>query len=198
MGCNSSENRFSSPSSHEINVDPISPSHSSKNNAQKPKNVILVGDTLVGKTSIVNAFKKDSFNVCVPATIVADINFFQFETKDGQVLMRIYDTAGQEKYLSLTVSYFRDSDLALLVFDITDTETYNNLPKWISHIRGLSPNVKIILIGNKIDLESSRAVFTENSEAFAESNNVENFLEVSAKTNDGILDLFESLIELAQ
>ncbi len=99
-----------------------------------------------------------------------------------QIKLQIWDTAGQESFRSITRSYYRDAAGALLVYDITRRETFNHLERWLEEARqNGNPNMSIMLIGNKSDLEHRRAVSTKEGEVFASSNRLI-FLETSAKS----------------
>lgn len=101
---------------------------------------------------------------------------------DTQVKLQIWDTAGQESFRSITRSYYRGAAGALLVYDITRRDTFQHLSRWLEEAKQhAQPNMVILLIGNKNDLEHKRAVSTEEGRAFAEANGLL-FLETSAKT----------------
>ena len=101
---------------------------------------------------------------------------------DKNIKLQIWDTAGQESFKSITRSYYRGAAGALLVYDITRKETFNHLTRWLEEVRqNGNPDIMIMLIGNKADLDSRRQVSTEEGERFAKENGLI-FLETSAKT----------------
>ncbi|KAI8377637.1 ras family-domain-containing protein [Radiomyces spectabilis] len=109
---------------------------------------------------------------------------------DQQIKLQIWDTAGQESFRTITRSYYRGAAGALLVYDITRRETFENLPTWLEDIRQhANPNTVIMVIGNKSDLESKRQVSTEEGERFARENDLF-FLEASAKSAENVEDAF--------
>jgi len=107
-----------------------------------------------------------------------------------QVKLQIWDTAGQEKFRSITRSYYRGAAAALLVYDITRRETFEHLTSWLEDcLKCSSPNIVIMLVGNKNDLEQNRAVTPEEGQAFAQKHGL-HFLETSAKTADNVDEAF--------
>lgn len=115
-------------------------------------------------------------------------------TIDGkQIKLQIWDTAGQESFRSITRSYYRGAAGALLVYDITRRETFNHLSSWLSDaLQHANPNMTIMLVGNKCDLEAKRAVSREEGEAYAKEHGLL-FLETSAKTAENVEEAFTSI-----
>ncbi len=112
-----------------------------------------------------------------------------------QIKLQIWDTAGQESFRSITRSYYRDAAGALLVYDITRRETFNHLERWLEEARqNGNPNMSIMLIGNKSDLEHRRAVSIKEGEMFAETNRLI-FLETSAKSANNVETAFVKTAE---
>ena len=154
--------------------------------------VILVGDSGVGKTSILKRFINGEFTEKMQCTI--DIEFKTKNLKIDKNLyanLKIFDTAGQEKYRALTKSYFRNADGVILVFDLTDENSFNRINKWINDINENSENVEIILVGNKADL-NDRQISKTKAENLANEKNYK-YIETSAKDGTNILLLFEEL-----
>ncbi|KAI8874493.1 ras-domain-containing protein, partial [Backusella circina FSU 941] len=117
---------------------------------------------------------------------------------DQQIKLQIWDTAGQESFRSITRSYYRGAAGALLVYDITRRDTFENLTTWLDDVRQhANPNTVIMLIGNKCDLESNRQVSREEAEAFAKEHNL-SFLETSAKSAENVEDAFLKTAEEIQ
>ena len=155
-------------------------------------NVILIGDSNVGKTSILKKFITGSFNQKIQCTI--DVEFSSKNLKIDKNLyaeLKIFDTAGQEKYRALTKSYYRNVNGVILVFDLTDENALIKLKSWMTDISENTANVEIILVGNKTDLKDRRISKTE-AENFAKENNYK-YIETSAKDGTNILLLFEEL-----
>ncbi|CAO3632201.1 unnamed protein product [Mucor hiemalis] len=126
-------------------------------------------------------------------TIFNSVGFgTRFITVNGQqIKLQIWDTAGQESFRSITRSYYRGAAGALLVYDITRRDTFENLPVWLEDVRQhANPNTVITLIGNKCDLEKHRQVSREEAEAFAKEHGLF-FLETSAKSAENVEEAFE-------
>ena len=119
--------------------------------------VIIIGDSGVGKTSILEAFNYKKISKSAKPTIGAEFTKKKVTLSDGtEVNLQLWDTAGQERFQSLCTSFYRGSDCCLLVFDISDRETYENLEKWkvaFQHTTGdQSQEIPIVVVGNKIDM----------------------------------------------
>ena len=109
--------------------------------------------------------------------------------------LQIWDTAGQERFKNITASYYRGGNGILVVYDITDRESFNNLNSWLIEIeKSANKNVYKILIGNKCDLEEKRAVTYQEGKDFADSNGMK-FIETSAKTCQQVNEAFETLTQ---
>ena len=117
------------------------------------------------------------------------------EIKGKKVKLQIWDTAGQERFKTILASYFRGANGILLIYDITDRESFESLTHWLNEIeKNANKNIKILLIGNNCDLEEQRQVSYQEGKDFALKNNM-NFLEVSVKDDINIKEAFELLIE---
>jgi len=156
---------------------------------------IIVGDTAVGKSCLLLQFTDKRFQPVHDLTIGVEFGSRTITIEDNQIKLQIWDTAGQEKFRSITRSYYRGAAGALLVYDITRRETFDHLQSWLEDCRRYSnQNIVIMLIGNKSDLENKRKVSKEEGEAFAKKHNL-TFLETSAKTAENVEAAF---IESAQ
>lgn len=159
--------------------------------------VVLVGNTQVGKTCIVDKLVTGTINNDVSPTIGASFLTFVIKRPQGPVRLHIWDTAGQEKFMSITSTYYRNANYALLCYDIADRNSFENLGRWLGDLKGNAPpDIKIILVGNKTDLEAHRQVSQEEAEKFQVDNDLIFYREVSALTGDGIRDLFVSIASL--
>jgi len=129
---------------------------------------IIVGDTAVGKSCLLLQFTDKRFQPVHDLTIGVEFGSRTVNIEGNQVKLQIWDTAGQEKFRSITRSYYRGTTGALLVYDITRRETFEHLTEWLEDCRKYSnPNMVIMLIGNKCDLEEKRAIPREEGEKFA-------------------------------
>jgi len=169
-----------------------------KKQAYSPKYVYklsLVGDGGVGKTSMVQRYVNGIFSEDYLATIGTFISKKEckFEELNTSVRFMIWDLAGQEQFKRIWPDYLTDTNTAIIVFDITNRTSFENVKKWYDIItRVASPNLILILAGNKIDLVSSRVISTEEGAKLAKELGVF-YMETSAKTNDRIDEVFEWL-----
>ena len=154
--------------------------------------VILVGDAYVGKTSIIKKFIDDAFSEKMVSTISIDFKVKNIKiNKNLYAELKIFDTAGQERYRSLANGYYKQADGIILVFDLTNENSFNRLNKWLSDIKDIKENVEIILVGNKSDL-IDRKINKTKAESWAKENGFR-YIETSAKDGSNILLLFEEL-----
>ena len=170
---------------------------SKKKNPITPKyKLIFLGDQNVGKSSILNRFLNDTFVEEYQATIGLDFQSKNVQIDNQDVHLLLYDTAGQEKFRSLIPMYTRDANIILLVYDITNKESFENLYVWLKDLTNININEVIVcIVGNKIDLTEKREVTNEEGQKFGEEHDFI-FQEVSAKTGDGFSELFyKSLFE---
>ncbi|XP_064937545.1 ras-related protein RABB1c-like [Musa acuminata AAA Group] len=151
---------------------------------------IIIGDTGVGKSSLLLQFTEKRFQHANGSTTNVEFAAKMITINDEPIKLKIWDTVGQETFRSITRSYYRDSAGALLVYDITRRETFNHLASWLEDLsEHAGANVTIMLIGNKCDLARRRAVGTEEGEQFAEDHGLY-FMETSAKTAQNVEEAF--------
>jgi small GTP-binding protein len=156
--------------------------------------ILTLGDTLVGKSSIVLRFSDNRFDDNQLATIGIDYKTKYIKVKDASVKVLLWDTAGQEKFRNIARQYYKGANGVLLIYDVCDRKSYERIGFWMDELKQNNKieQLYIILVGNKIDLEEKRVVTREEAEKYAEDNNI-NYIEVSAKTGEGILDLFNEV-----
>ena len=155
--------------------------------------VLMIGDSAVGKTSLVIRFDEDSFSTKFITTIGVDYRDKLVTIEDAPIKLQIWDTAGQERFRTITSSYYRGAHGIIVVYDTTDSETFEHVKTWLHEIdRYASENVNKLLVGNKSDLTSKRQVETESAKEFAESVNIP-FLETSAKNATNVEDAFMTM-----
>ena len=163
-----------------------------------PFRVIIVGDSSVGKTAISHRCVENVFYSEHVPTLGVDFKYCTFsadETGASQpIRLAVWDSAGQETFLSITQQFIRGADAAFLCYDITDTKSYQNaISNWRERIAGeKGGNIKIVLVGCKCDLEGMRAVSKSEAAAWASQNNVP-FFETSAKENQNVRPAFSFL-----
>ena len=157
--------------------------------------LILIGNSGVGKSCILQRYIKHKFEQTYKCTIGVDFLMKTIIVNGKTVKLQLWDTAGQEKYKSMVSSYYRGANVALIVFDVTNHKSFEALPNWIENYYKNGPEQKnIILIGNKKDLEEKREVTQEEAETFSETNNMIYF-ETSAKDGDNIDYVFNYTAE---
>ena len=151
---------------------------------------IIIGDSAVGKSNLLLKYAHNKFNEEYQATIGVEFGAKNVEINNKIYRIQIWDTAGQENFRSITRAYYKNSVCALVVYDITNKETFENVQTWIEDCKNQSPKtIFLVLIGNKCDLESSRQVTYEEGEELAKRNNML-FFETSALTGKNVEDAF--------
>lgn len=156
--------------------------------------VVLIGDSQVGKTSLVQRFVRSSFEKQQRSTIGAVFHTYERSYNGTDVVMQIWDTAGQEKYRSLGPIYYRNSVAGICVFDMTNKETLSGLEKWISEFRKQTNDPILYIVGNKIDIQDKITVTEEEAKAFSKSQNAK-LIFSSAKTGENVQEIFESIFQ---
>ncbi|KAG7444300.1 GTP binding protein [Guyanagaster necrorhizus] len=159
----------------------------------KRTKIVLLGDQSVGKTSLITRFMYDTFDNTYQATIGIDFLSKTMYLEDRTVRLQLWDTAGQERFRSLIPSYIRDSSVAIVVFDITNRQSFLSTTKWIDDVRSERGNdVIIVLVGNKADLSDKRQVTLEEATAKATQLDIL-FMETSAKAGHNVKSLFKKI-----
>ena len=157
--------------------------------------IVLIGDTSVGKTNILSKYLTDEFDPESKATVGVEFGTKNFKIENNIVKVQIWDTAGQERYRSITNAYYKGAKGALLVYDITNKKSFDNLDKWISDLKiNGDEKISIVLLGNKSDLESQRVITTEEGKNKAELFKFA-FMETSALNGSNIEKAFDELIK---
>jgi small GTP-binding protein len=156
--------------------------------------VVLIGNSQVGKTSLIHRFVRSSFEKQQKSTIGAVFHTYEQIWEGRQVIMQIWDTAGQEKYRSLGPIYYRNSAAGIAVFDLTSKETLPGLTTWIAEFKKYTENPLLFIVGNKLDLTDERQVTDEEAQEFAQAQGGTCFF-TSAKNGDGVKELFEKVFQ---
>ena len=155
--------------------------------------MVLLGEQSVGKTSLTLRFTNDTFIPDQPATIGAAFMSKTMQLEDETIKLEIWDTAGQERYRSLTPMYYRGARAALVVYDITNFNSFERAKSWIEELhRQAKPDIVIALAGNKCDDASNRLVTYDEAFILAEKNNLI-FFETSAKDGHNVDEMFKTI-----
>ena len=167
--------------------------------AEEPKDmltfkIIIIGNSGVGKTSITTSAVKNVFINDYKSTIGMEIFSLYLKVNDKPIKLQIWDTCGQEIYRSLIKNFYRNSSLAIIVYSIDKKNSFKDINLWIKEIRvNSSPDIKIVLIGNKSDLDKDRQVSYEEGKKYLDDEEVLKFFETSAKTGENIKKLFQEI-----
>jgi len=155
--------------------------------------LVLIGDSGVGKSCLLLRFADDTYTESHISTIGVDFKIRTIQLDGKTIKLQIWDTAGQERFRTITSSYYRGAHGIIVVYDTTDSETFEHVKTWLHEIdRYASENVNKLLVGNKSDLTSKRQVETESAKEFADSVTIP-FLETSAKNATNVEDAFMTM-----
>ena len=154
--------------------------------------IMLLGESQIGKTSFIQRYVKNNFNLSYITTVGIDFQLKQIKMNNKSIKLQIWDTAGQERFKNITKSYFHSSDGFIVGYDITSRLSCTNVSTWLNEINDNAPEeIQKILIGNKCDL-NEREVTTEEGQKLAEENGMK-FFETSAKNDINVKETFESI-----
>ncbi|KAH1106725.1 hypothetical protein J1N35_010493 [Gossypium stocksii] len=156
--------------------------------------VVLIGDSAVGKSQLLSRFTRNEFNIDSKATIGVEFQTKTLLIDHKSVKAQIWDTAGQERYRAVTSAYYRGAVGAMLVYDITKRQSFDHVAKWLEELRGhADKNIVIMLVGNKSDLASLRAVPIEDAKEFAQRESLF-FMETSALEATNVESAFLTVV----
>jgi len=156
--------------------------------------VVLIGDSGVGKSNLLSRFTRNEFNMESKSTIGVEFATRSVPCDGKTIKAQIWDTAGQERYRAITSAYYRGAVGALLVFDISKKQTFENVDRWLTELRDhADSNIVIMLVGNKCDLRPQRQVPTEEAAAFAEKHSL-SFIETSALDSTNVELAFQRIL----
>ncbi|KAK8957912.1 Ras-related protein RGP1 [Platanthera zijinensis] len=156
--------------------------------------VVLIGDSAVGKSQLLARFARNEFSLDSKATIGVEFQTRTLNIDHKTVKAQIWDTAGQERYRAVTSAYYRGAVGAMLVYDMTKRQSFDHVARWLEELRcHADKNIVIMLIGNKSDLSTLRAVPTEDAKEFAQRENLF-FLETSALESINVESAFLTVL----
>ena len=157
--------------------------------------LLLLGDMAVGKTSLMMRLTDDEFNLNIIGTAGIDLKKKTLNIEGEDVKVLIYDTAGHERFRLIAKSQYKGSNGIVLIYDITDRKTFDNVSKWMEDIKeNIDNKVEVMLVGNKIDKTNDRLVKSEEGQALSEKFGV-TFFETSAKTGEGVNSAFLNIVK---
>ncbi|EDO08297.2 GTP-binding protein Rab1_ypt1 [Babesia bovis T2Bo] len=155
--------------------------------------LVLIGDSGVGKSCVLLRFADDTFTDSYITTIGVDFRFRTIEVEGRRVKLQIWDTAGQERFRTITSAYYRGADAIIIVFDITDKLSFENVPSWLQEVEKFAPDgIHKLLIGNKSDQAQARDVDPSEIQEFSELHSTP-YVEISAKSGSNVEEAFVSV-----
>ena len=156
--------------------------------------IVIVGNSMVGKTKLLLRFVNDSFVQESKPTIGVEYFSKIMQAGGTTIKAQLWDTTGQEKYRAISQVYYRNAVGALLVYDVTDMSSFEAMPQWLKELRNnTDQSLRIFLVGNKCDMEESRRVTSEEGEEFAKKEQI-GYVETSALTGRNVEESFRSLV----
>jgi len=155
--------------------------------------LLLIGDSGVGKTCVLFRFSEDAFNATFISTIGIDFKIRTIDLDGKKIKLQIWDTAGQERFRTITTAYYRGAMGIMLVYDITNEKSFDNIKNWIRNIEEhASQDVEKMILGNKCDMNDRREVTKERGEELAIEYGIK-FMETSAKASINVEEAFYTL-----
>lgn len=152
--------------------------------------LLIIGDSGVGKSCLLLRFSDDIFTDSFISTIGVDFKIRTIDIGGTKIKLQIWDTAGQERFRTITSSYYRGAHGIIVVYDITEQKSFDNITKWLKEIDTFAgQHVQKLLVGNKCDLESERTIPTDAGKALAQKLNIP-FIETSAKNSTNVEQAF--------
>ena len=155
--------------------------------------LLFLGDTSVGKTSLLLRYTEDKFDSSLP-TLGVDVKYKYLTYENKKIRLDIWNTAGQERFRGITKNYYRGVNGIIFVFDMTNKDSFNKLKVWMSDAKqNMRPGTEMVIAANKNDLEKKREVSKEAIKEFGDKNNIEIF-STSAKTGEGVGEMLTDLV----
>jgi small GTP-binding protein len=159
--------------------------------------VVMLGSQTVGKSSIVTRLIRGTFTTETVSTIGAVFQSKTVPVGDIQVKLQIWDTGGSERYRSMAPMYFRDADAAIVVYDMTSTQSFQELETWLKSLSEQGPETIVVaLAGNKCDLANGRTITNEMAQRFVADNGIPIYLETSALNGENVEEIFAQVAKL--
>lgn len=155
----------------------------------------MLGDSNVGKSTLVTSYRNNSFNPHMTQTIGFETHSAVLNVNDTAAHVQIWDTAGQERFAGINTCFYRNTSAAMIVYDITNKSSFDHLTKWLDELRAFSRSgvLNVLLVGNKTDMDVQRQVSYEQAAAYAAKNEMA-FMETSCVTLSNVHEAFQSLV----
>jgi len=158
--------------------------------------LLIIGNSSVGKTSFLFRYADDSFTSAFVSTVGIDFKVQIVFRNNKRIKLQVWDTAGQERYRTITTAYYRGAMGFILMYDITNEESFRAVADWASQVKTYSwENTQVVLVGNKCDMEEERVVTYEQGKKLADGLGF-NFFEASAKENVNVRGAFDKLVDV--
>jgi small GTP-binding protein len=159
-----------------------------------PIKIVFLGDTGTGKTSVITRFVDSAFTGDLDPTVGGWGRPVSYTYRNKPVDLIVWDTAGQERYRGLTPMYYRNAVAAVVVFDVTNRHSFDQIQGWINELQTAAGAISIVVCGNKVDLSADRVIGESEGESFADTAGTP-YCETSAKTGYGIAQLFQTVVQ---
>lgn len=154
---------------------------------------LIIGDSSVGKSNLLLRFSDNIFHDTFLPTIGVDFKIKNISVYDKSIKLNIWDTAGQDRFRTITSAYYKGAQGVIIVYDVTDRQTFENIQNWRQEVKkNAGECVQVLMVGNKCDLQDSRAVSTKEAQDLADSLNML-YIETSAKTGERVEEVFTTL-----
>lgn len=157
---------------------------------------VILGETQAGKTSILKRLCDNTFSSSGVPTIGVNDRKIEIEVMDRKITLHLWDTAGQDRFRSINSMYYRNAAGAVLVFDLTNPDSFKGVPRWLREFKDSVEDGVLVLVGNKLDMVESRKVSYDEAKEYARINGMK-YIETSAKDGIGIAEAFNELGERA-
>lgn len=157
--------------------------------------LLIIGDSGVGKSSLLLRFAENIFSPNYITTIGVDFKIRTVEVGGYRIKLQVWDTAGQERFRTITSTYYRGTDGVIVVYEVTSGDSFSNVKRWLDEINMNCESVKKILVGNKSDDKDRRVVLESDARRFAEELGIP-FFETSARSNENVDKVFNCITEL--
>ena len=156
--------------------------------------LLIVGDPGVGKSNFIYRYTKDQFSDNTLSSVGFESNSKEIDITDKKVIVQLWDSAGEDKFKSITKNLFSRVQGIIIVYDITNKQSFLNVPNWIKLINEDNNNIPYVLAGNKCDLQKERVIQEEEGKKFSHDNNID-FLETSAKEDINIMECINNFVK---